>query len=296
MNDLDDRPAAPSAGPKRLTKWFRRGRRVLLFAGALYVLALAMLVAFETALVYPRPDVRDGDWTPDGIAYEEVAFASADGTRLHGWLLEHPQPQQVILFFHGNAEHVGYLGDEMDQLRRRFAATVFVFDFRGYGKSEGTPHEAGILADGVAAQRWLAERVGVRSDQITLYGRSLGGGIAVANASTEGAAALVLDRTFDSMVDVAAGMYRWAPVRWLMRNRYPSAERMKHYHGPLCQLHGTVDEIVPYSAGQRLFAACDSDTKQFISVEGLFHNDPPPRDWYAGMQSFLERLGTSLNR
>lgn len=290
MNNPNDAPPGPTAAPKPLARWLRRGRRVLLFSGALYLLALAMLVAFETALVYPRPDVRDGDWAPNNIAYEDVVFASADGTRLHGWLLEHPQPQHVILFCHGNAEHVGYLGEEMDQLRRRFAATVFVFDFRGYGKSEGEPHEAGILADGVAAQRWLAERVGVRPNQITLYGRSLGGGIAVANASTEGAAALVLDRTFDSMVDVAAGLYRWAPVRWLMRNRYPSAERMTHYHGPLCQLHGTVDEIVPYASGRRLFDACDSQTKQFVSVEGLWHNDPPPDDWYVGMQNFLERL------
>lgn len=249
-----------------------------------------MLVAFETKLVYPSPDPSSGDWSPKHLEFEDVTFNSSDGTALHGWYFPHGEPERTILFFHGNAEDVSDLGDEMSSLRSEFNANVFVFDYRGYGKSEGSPTETGVLQDGVAAQRWLAERAGIPADQIVLYGRSLGGGVAVANAATEGASALILDRTFHSMVDVAAGMYPIFPIRWLMRNRYPSYERITVYNGPLLQLHGTADEILPFESGEKLFAASRSKEKTFLRIEGLTHNVPPPPDLFSGMHRLFQTL------
>lgn len=195
-------------------------------------------------------------------------FTSADGTRLHGWLFEHPEPQHVVLYCHGNGEHVAYNADLMNHLRHVLDATVLVFDYRGYGKSEGRPHEAGVVADGKAAHRWLAERSGIASEQIVLMGRSLGGGVAAASAADIGAKALVLQSTFARMVDTAAELYPWLPVRLVMRNRYDSVAHIQQYNGPVLQSHGTADETVSYHQAQKLFEAVRSPLKQWIKVPG----------------------------
>ena len=152
-----------------------------------------------------RPRRRDrGDWHPTGLPHEDVWFQSADGTKLHGWFVPHPNPKRAILYCHGNGEHVAFNAELAAQLRDSLQASVFLFDYRGYGHSEGRPNEAGCIADGRAAQHWLAERMGIRPNEIVLMGRSLGGAVAVALASENGAQALVLENTFSSMPDVAA--------------------------------------------------------------------------------------------
>jgi fermentation-respiration switch protein FrsA (DUF1100 family) len=118
----------------------------------------------------------------------------------------------------------------------------------------------------------------VRADEIILYGRSLGGGCAVALAADGGARALVLERTFDRLVDVAAAQYPVIPVQLLMRNRYDSLDRLPRYRGPLIQLHGTRDQLIPIDRGKRLFAAARSSRKHFIAVPGLGHNEQLPMD------------------
>lgn len=242
----------------------------------------------ETWLVYPVPPRTDGDWNPAGFHHEDVWFTSADGTRLHGWLFEHPEPQHVVLYCHGNGEHVAYNADLMNHLRHVLDATVLVFDYRGYGKSEGRPHEAGVVADGKAAHRWLAERSGIASEQIVLMGRSLGGGVAAASAADIGAKALVLQSTFARMVDTAAELYPWLPVRLVMRNRYDSVAHIQQYNGPVLQSHGTADETVSYHQAQKLFEAVRSPLKQWIKVPGGAHNSPQPREYYEQLRRFLE--------
>ncbi len=139
----------------------------------------------------------------------------------------------------------------------------------------------------------------VRADQIILYGRSLGGGCTVALAADGGAQALVLERTFDSLVDVAARQYPLIPVQWLMRNRYDSIAQMAGYDGPLIQLHGSTDELIPIAHGKRLFDASQSDTKIWIEVPGLGHNDPLPTTWLGELASFVHasvaRNGEAVN-
>ncbi len=265
----------------------KRLRKFLLFLATIYVGVLLLLMVFEASLIYPAPVREAGDWEATWLTHEDVSFSSADGTTLHGWYCEHSQPRHTILFCHGNGEHVAYLAEELDFFRQRFQANVFAFDYRGYGKSVGRPHEAGILADGEAAQRWLAERTGQPTHQIVIYGRSLGGAVAVHLAAKQGARALVLDRTFSSMVDVAASHFPWLPVRLLLRNRYPSTSRISQYDGPLIQFHGEQDEVVPFRFGKALFDACPSTDKEFVESEPLFHNSPWPASYYDHLEKFL---------
>ena len=163
---------------------------------------------------------------------------------------------------------------------------MLVFDYRGYGKSEGKPDERGVLADARAARTWLAQKAGVAENRIVLMGESLGGAVAV-DLAADGARALILENTFSSMPDVAAYHYPWAPVRLLMRTQFNSLARIGSYHGPLYQSHGDRDSIVPLRFATRLFDAAN-EPKRFLLVEGADHNDPRMPQYYDKLREFLE--------
>ncbi|HEX4413030.1 MAG TPA: alpha/beta hydrolase [Lacipirellulaceae bacterium] len=244
----------------------------------------------ERSLVYPRPPRERGDWRPRVLRPQNVWFRSKDNTKLHGWYVPHPEPKRLVVYCHGNAQHVADHTGLLMRLQQYLDATVFVYDYRGYGRSRGNPVERGCIADGMAAQRWLAEREGVSCEDITVVGRSLGGGIAVAMAAEQGARALVIEATFTKMTDVAAHRFPWLPVRLVMRNRYNSIKRIQKYDGPVFQSHGTTDEIVPMKMAKRLFEASPSRMKQFYEVNFARHNDSPPPAYYAALSAFLDRV------
>ncbi len=255
-----------------------------------YLLVLLGMTFIESWLVYPAPPVDRSDWQPKGD-HEEVTFASNDGTRLHGWFYDHPEPKRAVLYCHGNGEQVADNHELMQFLRERLDAAVFIFDYRGYGKSEGKPFEAGIVADGLAAQNWLAERTGRSADQVIVIGRSIGGGVATAIAAEQGAGALVLQSTFTRLTDAAAARFSWLPVRRLMRNRYDSLARLSGYQGPLFISHGTADEVIPFEQGQRLFDTSPSNPKQFFKQQGQTHMQAQSESYYADLREFLEANG-----
>ena len=243
----------------------------------------------ETFLVYPAPRYPQGDWQPNW-PYEEVEFAAADGTRLHGWLLTQPQPRHWILYCHGNGTHVAYVAQRLQQMRERWRASIFVFDYRGYGRSAGRPDEPGVLADGDAALHWLAARSGQVPPGMVLMGRSLGGAVAVDLAARYGAKGLVLERTFARMTDVAARQVPLLPVAAWMRNRFPTIDRIQGYRGPLLVSHGSADRLVPMEQGRALFDASPSPNKQFVEMAGAEHNSPNTPEYEETLVSFLERL------
>lgn len=256
-----------------------------------YLLVVLLMTFLETWLVYPIPTVDRSDWSAGGIAHEDVQFESADSTRLHGWLFPHDDPERVVLYCHGNGEQVADNAELMDLLRDKLDATVLIFDYRGYGKSEGKPHEAGVVADGIAAHCWLAQRTGVAASEIVLIGRSIGGGMAIASAAQQGAKALVLQNTFARMVDTAAKHYPWLPVRLVMQNRYDSLERIANYTGPVLQSHGTDDQVVNIADARRLFEAIPGSAKEFVEIPRGTHNSPQPMEYYDTLRRFLEASG-----
>jgi uncharacterized protein len=255
-----------------------------------YLLILLALMLFENRLVYPVPPVSWGNWNPTGLEHEDVWFESADGTKLHGWFVPHANPVRAILYCHGNGEHVAMNADLAAHLRDRLQASVFLFDYRGYGRSDGSPHEAGCVADGSAAQRWLAERMGIGPGEVVLMGRSLGGGVAVALAAKNGAKALVLENTFPRMTDAAASHYPWLPVRWVMDNRYDSLSLIRRYTGPVLQSHGGSDKVVPVNLGRQLYEAASCKTKRWIELPNMGHNDAWPKSYYDDLAEFLSKV------
>jgi fermentation-respiration switch protein FrsA (DUF1100 family) len=167
--------------------------------------------------------------------------------------------------------------------------STMIFDYRGYGRSSGEPSEAGILADARAARAWLAKRAGVNEREIVLMGESLGGGVMVDLAAHDGARGLVLENTFTSLPDVAAFHYPWLPVRTLMRTRMDSAAKIGKFQGPLLQVHGDADTIIPYAIGQRLHAAANQP-KTLLTIPGGNHNDARTQMFFEALDRFLDTL------
>ncbi len=200
----------------------RNGWRVLRAVLIAYLLIVLLMALFEESLLFFPDKYPVGDWNPAGLNFEDAWFDAADGTRLHGWFVPHDNPRAVVLFAHGNAGNITGRDDILRSLHRMGVA-VLAFDYRGYGRSEGSPNEAGILGDGRAARTWLAKRVGIPESDIVLMGESLGGAVAALLAAETPARGLVLENTFSSAPDVAAYHYPWLPVKQLMRTQLNSS-------------------------------------------------------------------------
>jgi hypothetical protein len=243
----------------------------------------------ENKLIFPAPK-DPGRRQPSGPTdYEEVTFPSADGTLLHGRYFEHPSPAGHLLYCHGNGDMVAWLGDYARWLRARHALSVFLFDYRGYGRSAGNPCETGVLEDSRAARDWLARRAEVDRSELILMGRSLGGAICVQLAVEETPRGLILQNTFTSLPDVAAYHFPWLPVRLLVKTQFNSAKVMPSVKCPILQSHGTADRLVPFPLGWRLFQLASSD-KEFFRVEEASHNHPEPPEYDHAVDRFLKRL------
>jgi uncharacterized protein len=268
-------------------------KRLFLASMALVVVVLLVfgdgLGKLETALVFIPRRYPVGDWHPAGLAFEDAWFHSADGTQLHGWFLPQTRPRAVVLFCHGNEGNVATWAGALRIIHDRLSVAVLGFDYRGYGRSEGSPSEAGILADARAARAWLAHRAGIPENQIVVMGRSLGGAVAIDLAAQDGARALVVESTFTSAPDIADAKLPWLPLRRLMRTQLDSMAKIRNYQGPFLQSHGTDDRLVPFEMGQRLFAAAN-EPKRFVTIPGGGHNDPQTDEYYVALSDFLSRL------
>jgi len=251
---------------------------------------MLMLLFLENSLIHPAPKYPRGDWEPDHLQYEDVYFTSADGTRLHGWYVPHPTPRAHVIYFHGNAQNVASLAPLLNRMNYEYRISIFAVDWRGYGRSEGAAHEAGVLADSQAAAEWLSQREGIPASQIVQHGRSLGGAAAVHLAAKYQSRGLIVEDSFSSMPDVAAPLYPWLPVRWLMRSRYDSAAKIGDYEGPFLQAHGGQDQLIPPLVAMRLHEAAVKAEKEMVIFEGKGHNDPAPVKWFVKSGAFYDRL------
>lgn len=240
----------------------------------------------ERAFVFFPTTYPAGNWKPQNLAFEDAWFTTEGGITLHGWYVAAPEPRGFLLFAHGNAGNLSDRAEIVRVLNQDLGLSVLIFDYRGYGRSEGKPSIKGVLEDGRAAQQWLRQRENIDANDIGLLGRSLGASVMVYLAAEQGARALILEGAFSSMADVADDAYPLLPTGLLLRRDIKADELIKRYHGPLLQSHGVEDTIIPIALARKLFRAAN-EPKEFIELPGLNHNDPLPAEYYQKVAEFL---------
>jgi len=272
--------------------------RTALYVGLALVIAVALLFVGIRSGVIERSFIYfpDRDLIADpayvGLPFEEVSFAASDRVQLHGWFV--PGEKEVTwLWFHGNAGNISHRLENLKLLHDELGVSVFLFDYRGYGRSEGTPSEEGTYRDGEAALAYLRSREDVDPDRIIYFGRSLGAGIAVELAMGHPPFALILESPVPSIPELARRHYPFLPVWPLLRTKYDSLAKIEKVATPLLVLHGDRDDVVPFGAGRKLFEAAN-EPKEFYTIQGAGHNDTylvGGREYFGVLRRFVENLG-----
>lgn len=254
------------------------------------VLFVVLVRAFENRLIFFPPRYPEGFAKPEafGIHPDEIWLTASDGVKLNAYFLAAAGSPEVLLWFHGNAENIGMGLDHLKALSG-LGVNVMALDYRGYGKSEGSPNEAGVYRDADAAYQYLAETRKFAPKDIYLYGHSLGGAVAVDLASRRECGGLIVESSFTSVPDMARHVYRVPLARYLPRSRFDSMAKIARVHAPVLIIHGTQDAIVPFEMGRQLFEAA-REPKSFMPIEGAGHDDP----YIVGGQSYFDRLQAFL--
>lgn len=216
--------------------------------------------------------VREVSRTPGelGLDFEKAVFKTSDGLWLNGWHIPAENDQPTILFCHGNGGNMMHRLDSIN-IFYKMGLNCFIFDYRGYGTSQGRPSEEGTYLDAAAAYGWLTRQKNIAPDDIIIFGRSLGGSIAAQLAGRVKAKALIIESAFTSYVDIGKRFYPYMPVRWFARFSYRTIDYIRQVHCPVMIIQSRNDEVVPFEFGLELYEAAN-EPKQFVEILGD-HND-----------------------
>lgn len=271
--------------PKRL---LRRLQPMIIAIVVSLIFWTLVIMIFEEQFIFFPTVYPEGNYEAEERALrpEDHWFETEDEVRLHGWFLPSADTVGTIILFHGNAGNLSHRGEI---LRRLHASgfDVFIFDYRGYGRSEGSPTETGVYADARAAVRYVTDLAGVNPRRLFYHGSSLGGAVAIDAALYQQPTAMILESTFSSARDVAASAYPFLPIQFLLRTRFDSDSKIQTLHVPVLFFHGTEDSIIPYRLGRKLFDAANPP-KQFIDIPGADHNNL----FLVGGNGYLEQIRT----
>ena len=268
---------------------------ILQMAGMI-VLFLALygvfLVSCEHRIIYHPHKYPEGNWnsSSSSVSREDVHFTASDGVRLHGWYIPSAGAKATLLWFHGNAGNITHRLGNIEMLKP-LNLNIFIFDYRGYGKSEGEPDEKGIYSDSQAAYDWLVKVKNILPGEIILFGRSLGGICAVEVASGNPAAGLILESVFPSAGKMAEKIFPVLPLGGAIKSRFDAISKVPDLKLPKLFIHGTQDEIVPYKLGRELFSVA-ADPKEFYDIQGAGHNDT----FLIGGAGYFNALGQFIKK
>lgn len=256
---------------------------------AVILIAFSLLLAWREPKMMYYPD-RTPFQTPAGVT--DLNLTASDGVKIHGWNVPGPPAAPLtVLFFHGNAGNLAHRTEKL-ALLQQLGVNTCIIDYRGYGRSDGTPNEQGTYRDALAAYNFLTTNR--EPSTIVLYGESLGTGVAVELATRVPVAGIILEEGYTSIGDVAQSMFPCLPVRYLVRNKYDSINKLPRLHVPVLIFHSRGDEIFSYRHAERLFAAAH-DPKRLVELHGN-HNDAfyQSLDIYrAALKDFFEKLAAA---
>jgi len=259
-----------------------------------YVLLLILVRLFEARLIFfPNyPDRMDGDWHPPVLPVQDVWLTAADGVKLHAWWIPHELAKVTFLAFHGNASNIANRAPIYEFLHDA-PANVLAVEYRGYGRSEGRPSEAGIYRDADAGYDYLVSTKGIEPGSIISFGQSLGTTVATHLAAHRPVAGLVLEAAFPSASRVAQQVYWFLPgISLAVYGQFNTAAWIKEVRAPKLIVHCKQDPVIPFGFGQEVFAAALAP-KTFVAIENSCHEEASlmaPRKYREALGQFLESV------
>ena len=270
-----------------------RIQKILLLARRLVIAGLAAILIWTViAMLLEEKFIYFPTKYPNGI-YEDARFiprlqdcwiTTEDGVKIHGWFAPADSAIATLVMAHGNAGNISHRIEVIRRLQN-IGFNVLMFDYRGYGKSEGSPGESGIYKDGRAAFDFAGTLLGVDRNKIILWGTSLGGAVAVDVATQRQPLALILESTFSSAKEVARVAYPFLPVHLVLRTELNSIGKISQIHVPTLFIHGNRDSIIPFGLGRKLYEAANMP-KEFYVIQGSDHNDT----YFVGGNEYLKRV------
>ncbi|MCD4698988.1 MAG: alpha/beta hydrolase [Phycisphaerae bacterium] len=267
VKPLQESPRKPR---RRIRKLFWAIFRIVLFSITGFVI---ILYFFQSRFVFfPSREIGA---TPDDVAlmFEPVEIQTDDGVKITGWFVPAKDARGTALFFHGNG---GNISHRLDSLRifHSLSLNTLIIDYRGYGLSEGKPSEEGIYLDAQAAWKYLVERRDTAPEKIIIFGRSLGGAVAVHLAGKNNPKALIVESTCTSIPEIGSDLYPFLPralLRRLSRYQFNAREGISQAACPVLVVHSRDDDMIPFAHGRAIFDAA-GEPKEFLEITGS-HND-----------------------
>ncbi len=263
--------------------------RLLLYLVAAVIFAMPARTALDHHFLYFPEPRHEATPTSVGLNYEEIAFLATDGIRLNGWLVPGRAQAPVVLFCMGNAGNISHRLDTL-QLLHDLGVAVFIFNYRGYGLSEGKASESGTYHDIAGALEFLVKR-DWPSERTIIFGRSLGAAIGLEAALRSPPAGLIMESAFTSIH--AMGQYHYPLINrllgWLIGAKYDNLEKISSLESPLLLIHGSQDTICPPRMAEELFARAPEE-KQLLWIPGAGHNN----GFVVGGESYRQALRQAI--
>ena len=260
---------------------------IVMLAGGGYFAFVVLLYLAQRQFVFHPRSAHPSPAAAGLPEAEEAVVDTADGARVIIWQVPPRGEKPVVIYFHGNAEIVASRAERHRQLTADGIGLV-ALSYRGYMGSTGSPTEDGLLRDAEAAYRFTTSRF--PSSPVVLWGHSLGSGVAVALAGRHPITKLILEAPFSSTVDVAAAMFPFVPVQWLMHDQFRSDQRIDAVRAPLLIMHGARDWVIPIRLGERLFTLAH-EPKRFVRFPDGGHDDLDRYGAGAEVQRFIAERG-----
>jgi len=260
-------------------------------AGRALALFTVLLAGCENSIIYHPEKYPIGLWDTSNmpLPIQDVWFQAEDGVKLHGWYVPSDEAVATLLFFHGNAGNITHRLENIFFLHH-LKLNVFIFDYRGFGRSEGNPDEEGIQLDSQAAYDTVLTQPGVSVPSLFIFGRSLGGAFAAYTASKNPAAGLILESTFTNAVDMADKMLPIIPS-WFISSKLNTQGYVANLKMPKLFIHGTTDTLIPYTMGRELYKGA-AEPKEFYSIVEGGHNN----SWQVGGKEYFDTIQEFITR
>ncbi len=273
-----------------MKRFLRTAALFLLIAAGTYVYRAGDLYFHQEKYIYHPQKAWTATPESEGLAFEEAAFRSSDGVKLSAWYIPASDPKGTILFLHGNKQNISL---DLDALKmfHGLGYHILTLDYRGYGKSEGSPSEEGMYRDAQAAWDWLVRVKQESPERLVISGRSLGAAVAADLASKNEPRALILEAAFTSLPEAAQDLYPYFPAKVFSKYRYDTFSKLPRIHCPVLIVHSREDELIPFRHAERLYAALPGK-KDFVELGGPHKGGFKPTlgKYHDGIRRFLDTL------